>query len=341
MLDYDAMRSKVKKLVEKPDKDPAKLPRTEKETEMVMDASTFLRPSMLHNDTPPLLGKTEKACDDEGYLMTSPPKALDGLKNRRKKKSEDWGLKIEDDEDAALRSVGGSGLKRSSAFLKQAKRVSSVLSSALLGDTSTTSSAESPSYFTGAGEGDRLLPVQSLSPEQSIVSLVSYKTANSSLALPETSTEALLAEIRKRTSYASVHPYDRKPLSAQQNSSCSPMRHCSQPANETISKVTTSKNSRTTRKSTGSNLDGRTSMDNPFQPGIPRTHAKTPFFNPSELEAAMAPLMLEYIEKQADLLDQAKAAYDQLNQQLTDELPQLIDLRSVLNGTTSLFVLDC
>jgi len=31
MLDYDSMRSKVKRLTEKPDKDPAKLPRTEKE----------------------------------------------------------------------------------------------------------------------------------------------------------------------------------------------------------------------------------------------------------------------------------------------------------------------
>ena len=35
MLDYDAMRSKVKKLTDKPDKDPGKLPRTEKELEMV------------------------------------------------------------------------------------------------------------------------------------------------------------------------------------------------------------------------------------------------------------------------------------------------------------------
>jgi hypothetical protein len=32
-------------------------------------------------------------------------------------------------------------------------------------------------------------------------------------------------------------------------------------------------------------------------------------------------------EQTADNLSQAKAAYEQLNQQLTDELPQLIDLR--------------
>jgi bridging integrator 3 len=33
LLDYDAMRARVKKLVEKPDKDPTKVPRAEKETE--------------------------------------------------------------------------------------------------------------------------------------------------------------------------------------------------------------------------------------------------------------------------------------------------------------------
>lgn len=38
LLDYDAMRSKVKKLVEKPDKDATKLPRTERETELAKQA---------------------------------------------------------------------------------------------------------------------------------------------------------------------------------------------------------------------------------------------------------------------------------------------------------------
>ena len=33
MIDYDAMRAKVKKLVEKPDKDASKLPHAERETE--------------------------------------------------------------------------------------------------------------------------------------------------------------------------------------------------------------------------------------------------------------------------------------------------------------------
>ena len=41
----------------------------------------------------------------------------------------------------------------------------------------------------------------------------------------------------------------------------------------------------------------------------------------------MQPLKQEFIQKQADLYLQAKAAYEQLNEQLTSELPQLIDLR--------------
>ncbi|EMC96937.1 hypothetical protein BAUCODRAFT_87426 [Baudoinia panamericana UAMH 10762] len=55
--------------------------------------------------------------------------------------------------------------------------------------------------------------------------------------------------------------------------------------------------------------------------------ARTPFFHPSELEQLMQPLRQAYVESQADELVQAKAAYEQLNEQLTNEIPQLIDLR--------------
>jgi hypothetical protein len=41
----------------------------------------------------------------------------------------------------------------------------------------------------------------------------------------------------------------------------------------------------------------------------------------------MRPVREDFMEKQADGLLQAKAAYEQLNEQLTTELPQLIDLR--------------
>ncbi|EGP85404.1 unnamed protein product [Zymoseptoria tritici ST99CH_3D7] len=54
MLDYDSMRSKVKKLVEKPDKDPGKLPRTEKETEMAKAAYEQLN-NQLTEELPQLI----------------------------------------------------------------------------------------------------------------------------------------------------------------------------------------------------------------------------------------------------------------------------------------------
>ncbi|PQE10412.1 hob3 protein [Rutstroemia sp. NJR-2017a WRK4] len=54
LLDYDAMRAKVKKLVEKPDKDVTKLPRAEKETEMAKAAYEQLN-EQLFNELPQLI----------------------------------------------------------------------------------------------------------------------------------------------------------------------------------------------------------------------------------------------------------------------------------------------
>lgn len=54
LLDYDAMRSKVKKLVEKPDKDATKLPRTERETEMTKQAYEQLN-EQLFTELPQLI----------------------------------------------------------------------------------------------------------------------------------------------------------------------------------------------------------------------------------------------------------------------------------------------
>jgi amphiphysin len=54
LLDYDALRAKVKKLVEKPDKDVTKLPRAEKETEMAKAAYEQLN-EQLCTELPQLL----------------------------------------------------------------------------------------------------------------------------------------------------------------------------------------------------------------------------------------------------------------------------------------------
>lgn len=54
LLDYDAMRAKVKRLVEKPDKDATKLPRTERETEMAKQAYEQLN-EQLFTELPQLI----------------------------------------------------------------------------------------------------------------------------------------------------------------------------------------------------------------------------------------------------------------------------------------------
>lgn len=54
LLDYDALRAKVKKLVEKPDKDVTKLPRAEKETDMAKAAYEQLN-EQLCTELPQLL----------------------------------------------------------------------------------------------------------------------------------------------------------------------------------------------------------------------------------------------------------------------------------------------
>jgi hypothetical protein len=54
LLDYDAMRAKVRKLVEKPDKDATKLPRAEKEQEMAKAAYEQLN-EQLFTELPQLI----------------------------------------------------------------------------------------------------------------------------------------------------------------------------------------------------------------------------------------------------------------------------------------------
>ncbi len=54
MLDYDAVRAKVKKLVEKPDKDATKLPRTEREADAAKTAYEQLN-EQLYTEIPQLI----------------------------------------------------------------------------------------------------------------------------------------------------------------------------------------------------------------------------------------------------------------------------------------------
>jgi len=54
MLDYDALRSKVRKLTEKPDKDPHKLPQAEKEAQAAKAAYEQLN-EQLYSEIPQLI----------------------------------------------------------------------------------------------------------------------------------------------------------------------------------------------------------------------------------------------------------------------------------------------
>lgn len=54
LLDYDSTRARVKKLVEKPDKDPTKLPRAERDSELARSAYESLN-EQLYTEIPQLI----------------------------------------------------------------------------------------------------------------------------------------------------------------------------------------------------------------------------------------------------------------------------------------------
>jgi hypothetical protein len=280
MLDYDSMRSKVKRLTEKPDKDPAKLPRTEKEQDMV-SLSDFLRAdspsgsavtvresnaSMLSVDTNTDLG------------VPSPPKALNGIRQR-------LGLGVEEgkldtgavagaeteDEDLNL-TTPSRGRRTGRTLLARTGSVISSYSSIM--STDTAQQDETNDAFTANSEFKRpRLENRSLTSGASFATQDIQKSRSSSIYSGHSnSTLALTSSARDSNStYGATWPRNTRISSAQ----------------------------------------------------------STPFLNPGELEDIMAPLKVEFMRKQADKLEQAKAAYDQLNEQLMSELPQLIDLRYV------------
>ncbi|KAI7206536.1 hypothetical protein KC352_g18060 [Hortaea werneckii] len=100
-----------------------------------------------------------------------------------------------------------------------------------------------------------------------------------------------------------------------------------------LSSSTTKANCKSSLDAAGNDLKRRHSIrrrlstnPNPLNQATPRRY-KGPFLQPSELEDIMQPLKEEFLKTQADLIMQAKSLYEQLNEQLTNELPQLIDLR--------------
>jgi hypothetical protein len=287
MLDYDSMRSKVKRLTEKPDKDPAKLPRTEKEQDMV-SLSDFLRgdspsgsvmtvresnASVLSVDTNPDLG------------VPSPPKALNGIRQR-------LGLGVEEDELDTTGAGAGAGIEDEDLDLTTPSRGRRT-GRTMLARTGSVISSYSSILSTDTVQQDETNDVS---------------TANSEFKRP-------CLENRSLTSGASFATQD---IQKSRSSSI-----YSGHFNSTLALTSSARDSNSTYGATWPRNTRISSVQS------------TPFFNPSELEDIMAPLKVELMRKQADKLEQAKAAYDQLNEQLMSELPQLIDLRYVIVNIAS------
>lgn len=308
MLDYDSMRSKVKRLTEKPDKDPAKLPRTEKEQDMV-SIFNLLYPAEISSTGSFLTIRGSNASalsvDNTTDLgVPSPPKALNGIRQRL-----GLGLGLDEDEldvgsgteDDALLLTPTRGRRTGRTLLA---RTSSIISS--------YSALLSPQRDSDFDEDEnREVPTTHSSPLRQSSEARSFTSSDLSTTegqdVPST-----------QSSPARPKP-DSSITSALSTTSVDDLRR-------TSSIYSAQSTSTLIPKSPVGDSSSTRGGTRPRQKSNPRNQSR-PFFEPSELEEIMAPLKEEFMRKQADKLEQAKAAYEQLNEQLMSELPQLIDLR--------------
>ncbi|KAK4569739.1 BAR adaptor protein Hob3 [Recurvomyces mirabilis] len=272
LLDYDAVRARVKKLTEKPDKDPGKLPRTEKEAEMVSTLHDYLQqtwgisspsisfPTGPDSHTPlraPKVALQARPDLDVDLSVPSPPKLLKGDDAEKMRL-----LQLEDEEFVRRHS----GLKRSSSRYTRSSAPSSLPRQ--VQDDMTGLLRSGPVSFHHITPGSALQHGSSTDPRS-----------------PNT------------------------PFTLSQNPQPPATPSATQPGHQT---PTTPSTTHTRGRKEGSKPD---------------YSLKTPFFQPSELEQIMAPMKQQYLRDQANGASQAKVGYEQLNDQLTTELPQLIDLR--------------
>lgn len=285
MLDYDSMRSKVKRLTEKPDKDPAKLPRTEKEQDMV-SLSDFLR-----NDSPSGSSSSMTVRESSASMLSfdtnpdlefpSPPKALNGIRQR-------LGFNAEEDETDTGAGTEDIDLMASPVRGRRTGRT-------LLARTSSIVSSYSSILPTRHGFDDRRSPVKDENLDVS--------PARPSLQRP--SPEKCSFQSGDSSTICDSQMGRSSSIYSTQSSS-------------TLAPASSIRDSGSTHGATW-----------PRQSCVSSTHSG-PFFEPSELEEILAPLKADFMRRHADKLEQAKAAYEQLNEQLMSELPQLIDLRYVV-----------
>ncbi|KAK0932761.1 BAR adaptor protein Hob3 [Friedmanniomyces endolithicus] len=275
LLDYDSVRARVRKLTEKPDKDPSKLPRTEKEAEMV-SINAFLRES--HEDTSFL---------DVDLSVPSPPKTQDTIRRVQQQ--------LQQDEEEFLRRHSGlRGMRKSPSMMS---RVSS------FGRATQMSCEDGYGVVRSPSSGSHLAGLHSQLP---VVRESSTETLPHPLSAASDETGGLRTDVNMDRTHPTLQG---KPTST---------AHLISSPSTVASILSATRQKRIDKRHDGSNGSGNACHEPP---------SRTPFFHPSELEQIMQPLKQEYIRNQTDEVLQAKAAYDQLNEQLTSELPQLIDLR--------------
>jgi len=275
--------------VEKPVKDPAKLPRTEKETEMVSlhdfirDDDAFSFHSYLDADVDPDL------------VVPSPPKALD-----RPEIEQALRQRATVEEAEMLRRLVEVGYSAGGA-LGRSPSVRSRVSGSFVGK-------ESRSADDGGNVDDKPLPLLPRTPTRR---RSTFRPASVRGLPPLRETAPGANQQQNRASSSHLSPSHSSPN----------FNYASTPSFNSGMLLTPTKSQRRKHAQpsfTDSSASRKTS-----------TTSQTPFFRPSELEDIMRPLREKYIITQTDACVQAKAAYEQLNEQLTQELPQLIDLRYV------------
>jgi len=346
MLDYDSMRSKVRRLTEKPDKDASKLPRAEKEADMV-SLTDFLDE---HRTNPPhaaLAHAKEERREKRGRVVGPELESLNDLEGHletelvmlvpSEPRCNAEARKAEADDKHKRSDSAASGWR--SNVLARFAEVPSPTSNKSLNRADTTPNVDlsRSSISDDAGEpavaADDSRPDAGISINNPAAHRQRSNTRSSSTTLVPTitssnsnyslSTAFGLDNIGIASSTDSLLPRDRS-FSGNSNNYTSLPRSFTSPAPSTPTKPPHHQNT----------------LDSPYGPlpispllysntftTNPRNCTPSPFFFPSELLEIMAPLKRAFLKQRANELHQAKAAYEQLNEQLSTEIPQLIDLR--------------
>jgi len=336
MLDYDALRSKVRKLTEKPDKDPAKLPRTEKETEMVgSSASSFvpLSSALLFTTTATSSSLILAPSGDRG----SGPDSGSGSSSQETHSTSDPDLLLDLTVPSPSKILQRPDIERVRRLAGLSLGTSPSLASGNTSGANTSGASrfreglESLGRALGAAPDEVVLTQPTGSP--GIRRSFSLRSGFEESTTPDDGDTAAGycdesddggdgASSRTVTARRSSSPslLDVRSILA----STTTQAHSRAPDSQTLPFPDSS----TTLSSTSAHFHAGTA--NPST-GLRTWKKRLPFFTlaPSELEDLMAPLATGFKQRQADMLMQAKAAYEQLNDQLTNELPQVIDLRYV------------